>query len=485
LFDIPVDTRVRVFFKITKNISVFNGNKIGRIQLYPTILGRVDSYKFYRYFCHELFETMENKADEIVSLVSLPLLTIILLLLNSLEYNRLYSNFQLLKIDLMNFKKILLAFACLLLTAKLTNAQNIASYPAPTKLLFPSKGKEILAAHGDTLLLINSLPNRKELWVYRASTDSAEKYKAEIFYKPHPFAFSANQIAFYDIIMNRFIFSTLENNATVSYMGDKLKGVGEASIGLSLPRFYFFNNHWFVLSLAGFAYMDNKLFYGILTNEGTWAIPPGSIFEYPEGLSQNFGLIKAYTAATLNGKQVVCSEVSGTHPIAKENNLPNGLFVLTEFNESFAVSRQIPITNQGDSALLSRDIPNVLELVSIGNDRLAMVVKSEKIFCAKIFSEDYKLVKQVPIAEGTSVLKSTSAPISGGFVSVFCTSEYLAVAYITKEGLARKRWRIYDAKMDTVDFYCMNDKDNLYVIIKDSQKDEVIRKAISISDLEK
>ena len=384
----------------------------------------------------------------------------------------------------MNLKNFLIIFLCLLTTTTLVNAQNIQIYHAPEKTLFPSKGKEILMSHGDTLMLINSLSNRKELWIYKASTDSIEKHKPEIFYKPHLFNFAGCSLAFYDVIMNRFIFSRLQNSSLTDYMGDKLKGVGEESIGLSLPHFYFFKNHWLVLSLAGFAYMDNKLFYGYLTDEGSWTIPPTSLFEYPEGLKQSFGLVKAYTATTFKDKQVICTEVSSLHPIAKEYNQANGLFVLTELDENFSIKRHVPITDQKDSALLSKNTPNTIELLDIEN-RLALTIKNKHLFCAKILGSDYKQLKQVQIAEGLSILKHTSIPFAKGFISIFSNTEHLFITYVTRDGIVRKRWNIHSANMNYVDFYCMNDKENFYVIINDRQANEIIQKTISIADLEK
>ncbi|MDR0660446.1 MAG: hypothetical protein LBG19_06530 [Prevotellaceae bacterium] len=384
----------------------------------------------------------------------------------------------------MNLKKIFFASICLVITINTGKTQNIVSYNAIEKSLFPSKGKEILAAHGDTLMLINSLTNRKELWIYRPSTDSIEKHKAEIFYKSHLFNFARHSLAFYDVLMNRFIFSKLENGILTNYMGDKLKGVGEESIGLSLPRFYFFNNHWLILSLAGYAYMDNKLFYGYLTVEGTWTIPPQSIFEYPDDLTQSFGLVKAYAATTFNGRQLICSEVSGNHPIAKENNQPNGLFVLTELSDDFTVSRHMPIINQHDSTLLGKEIPSIIELLDI-NERLALTVKKESSFYVKVFGADFKLIKQLPITEGISVTKHTSIPIAKGFITTYSTSNDLSVVYIVRDGTIRKRWKIHSANMNYVDFYCMKDKENFYVIINDKQANEIIRKTIPLLDLEK
>lgn len=381
-------------------------------------------------------------------------------------------------------QKPLLVAACLLTVISASYAQNIASYTASEKMLFPSKGKELLAAHGDTLMLINSLPNRKEFWIYRTSVDSIEKHKAEIFYKSHLFNFANHSLAFYDVMMNHFIFSKLQNGELTNHMGDKLKGVGEESIGLSLPRFYFFNNHWLVLSLAGYAYMDNKLFYGYLTDEGTWAIPPTSLFEYPGGLTQNFGLVKAYTATNFNGRQIVCTEVSGAHPIAKENNEASGLFVLTEINGDFSVNRHIPITSQGDGSLLSKDIPNVIELLNI-DDRLALIIRNENVFCAKILGADYKPLKHLSIAEDIAVTKHTSIPFAKGFVTAFSTAEDLFIAYVTRDGIVRKQCKIHTANMSYINFYCMNDEENFYVIINDRQANEVIRKTIPLSDLEK
>lgn len=368
--------------------------------------------------------------------------------------------------------------------SSVAHAQNIALFNAPEKLLFPSKGNELLAASGDTLMLISSQSNRKELWLYRASTGSIEKHKAEIFYKPHLFSFASHSLAFYDVLMNRFVFSKLQDGVLIDFMGDKLKGMGEESIGLSLPHFHSFNNHWLVLSLAGYAYMDNKLFYGYLTDEGVWAVPPASLFEYPEGLSQSFGLVKAYAATVFNGKQVVCTEVSGTHPIAKENNETNGLFILTELNENFTVNKHIPITARGDSALLSKNIPSSIELLALG-DRLALIIKNKDIFCVKILNSDYKQVKQLPIAEGLATYKHTSIPVAKGFVSIFSSGEGLFAAYITKDGTAHKHWKIHTANISYVDFYCMADKENLYVIINDKQENQVIQKTIMIADLEK
>ncbi len=381
-------------------------------------------------------------------------------------------------------KKVFLVAASSLAIISANNAQNIASYNAPEKILFPSKSNELLEAHGDTLMLISSQTSRKELWLYRASIDSIEKYKPEIFYKPHLFNFAGHSLAFYDVLMNRFVFSKLQDGVITDFMGDKLKGMGEESIGLSLPHFHFFNNHWLILSLAGYAYMDNKLFYGYLTDKGVWAIPPISLFEYPEGLAQNFGLVKAYTATAFNGKQIVCTEVSGTHPIAKENNEANGLFILTEFNGNFTVNRHIPIINQGDGSLLSKDIPNSIELLDIDN-RLALIIKNENTFCVKILDADYKQIKQLPIAEDLAVYKHTSIPIAKGFISTFSSGESLFVAYVTRDGIVRKRWKIHTANISYIDFYCMSDKENFYVIINDKQANEVIRKTIPISDLEK
>lgn len=384
----------------------------------------------------------------------------------------------------MNLKKLLYSLFLIIATVSLTIAQGIQAYNAGEKSLFSSKGKEFLATRVDTLMLISYLPNRKELWLYRPSMDSIEKHKAEIFYKPHLFNFAGHSLAFYDVIMNRFTFSTLQDGKLSDYMGDKLKGMGEESIGLSLPRFYFFNNHWLVLSLAGYAYMDNKLLYGYLTEEGKWVIPPTSLFEYPEGLKQHFGLVRAYTTTAFNGMQLLCTEVSGSHPIAIANNRPNGLLLLTEVNRYFSVNRHIPLISQEDSVSLSKDTPNVIELLPIG-DRIALTIKSENAIYAKMLSPDYRQLKHVTIAEGATILKSSGIPIGNGFILTYSTPEHILAAYVTRDGDIRKHWKIHTAAMGYVDFYCLKDEENFYLIINDKQVSEVIQKAIPISDLEK
>lgn len=390
----------------------------------------------------------------------------------------------------MNFKKLPLLFlAAILLPASIqgqntVGIQNLPVYPSQSKVLFDTKGKEIIAAHDDSLIIINSLPNRKDIWVYRPSTDSTTIRKAEIHYNPHAFAFTNGRIAFYDVIMNRFIFSKEENGSYVDYLGDKLKGVGEVSIGISLPRLYPFKNGWYAFSLAGLAYMDNKLLYGVLDNEGKWLLPPTSLFTYPDGLMQNFGLVKAYTSTTFKNKQLVFAEIAANHTYAKEYQQPKGMFMLIEIGEAFVKTKEVPIFENENSPLLGSDVPCMLELITMRN-RFAVTIKAESTLCAKLFNPTYEQVKTVAIADGVSVLKTVSTPLLNGFITLYSTDQHLAMAYISEDGSRINRWRVYDAEMKNIAFYAMNDGSNFYILINDGQKNEIALKTIPLADLQK
>lgn len=351
------------------------------------------------------------------------------------------------------------------------------------KVLFSSKNTELLASGGDTLLLLHSLPNRKELWIYKGSTGSIDKRLSEIYYNAQSFGFAGSSIAYYDVLLDRFVFSTIEQTEIKNFIGASLKR--KDFIGVSIPSFFRTSIGWLALNAGSYAHMDNKLFGSLLDDRGQLMITAREVFRYPEELTSGFGMVTGYTAANVGSKVVVASEVSANHYLAKQNGQEGKMLVLTELDEALRIVREVAVVDEFDSKLMDPSVVRTnLDLLNVDN-QLALVVRAGVNIYVKLFNRDFVLMKNiVPHTAPSPIIDSQSLALKKGFVVVYTSGSEVRLTYIAKSGAVAKDIQVYKSTDSRLKLKCLLDSSTLYVVIRDAARQEIVCKTISRLDLE-